>query len=103
MEHCIGILIEPLLGFFTICTEVAAICLDGCLQTCRESCRCIGCGSSLCRRRSSYDDDGDEEESRPILQQTQPSAQAQASVDGAETAQPKWSSIKTLRGESGRS
>ncbi len=75
MEHIIGVLLEPIIGLFTVCTEVVAICLDGCLQTCRESFRCIGCNSCCSSCNSDYDD----EESRPILsQQTQqPTAQAQ--------------------------
>ncbi|GAC92561.1 hypothetical protein PHSY_000115 [Pseudozyma hubeiensis SY62] len=98
MEHCIGILIEPLVGLFTVCTEVFAICIDGCLQTCRESCRCISCcnNSSICNSR--YDDEEDEE-AQPILQQSQPTAQSQASVDGVK----RWSSVSTLRDDSGRS
>ncbi len=92
MEHCIGILIEPLVGLLTMCTEVAAICLDGCLQTCRESCRCIGCDCGVCSSR--YHDD--EEESRPILQRQQPSAQAPPNA--AEAAEERrWSSVGTLR------
>lgn len=97
MEHCIGILIEPLIGLFTICTEVVAICLDGCLQTCRESCRCISCcNCSLCKDR--YDEDGDEE-TQPILQRSQPTAHPQPNAEGAH----RWSSVRTLRDESGRS
>lgn len=92
MEHCVGILLEPLVGLFTVCTEVVAICLDGCLQTCRESFRCIGCNSSLCH--NSYDDDdAHDEESRPILQRSQPTPQAQAGTDRTQS----WSSVRTLR------
>lgn len=94
MHHCIGILIEPLIALFTIGTDVIAICLDGCLQTCRESCRCISCcNRSLCN--SSYHDD---EQAQPILEPSQRTAQPQATADGA----PRWSSVRMLREDSAR-
>ncbi|KAI3482781.1 hypothetical protein L1887_54459 [Cichorium endivia] len=85
MEHCIGLLIEPLIGLATMCAEVAGICVDGCLQTCRESCRCIACPCSACAR--DYDASG--EEAQPILTRSQP----------APTQQPTWSSVQTLRNQ----
>ena len=86
MEHCIGLLIEPLIGLVTMCAEVAGICVDGCLQTSRETCRCIACPCSVCAR----DYQGTDQEAQPILTRSQPTA----------TDQPTWSSVRTLREQS---